>query len=143
MIRGVNQVILYVEDQERAKQFWVDTMGFELVQDSPYGDERWLSVRTPDDATRLVLSKRQPGWSAGPVRDGTPHSPVFFYAEDVEAAYRELSAKGVRFPEPPSKQFFGWWSMFEDQDGTRYALGQRWGSDTDTATDGDPAGDQG
>ena len=129
MIRGVNQVVLYVEDQERAKRFWVDTMGFELAEDSPYGEERWLSVRSPDGACRLVLSKRRPGWSAGVERDGVPNSPVFFYADDVEATYRELSAKGEKVPEPPSKQFFGWWSMFEDPDGTRYALGQRWGTD--------------
>jgi len=44
-----------------------------------------------------------------------------------------LSAKGVKFPEPPSKQFFGWWSMFEDSHGARYALGQKRGSDTDAA----------
>jgi len=129
MIRGVNQVVLYVEDQEQAKRFWVDTMGFELAEDSPYGEERWLSVRSPDGAMRLVLSKRQPGWSAGVEREGVPNSPVFFYADDVEATYRELSAKGVKFPEPPAKQFFGWWSMFEDPDGTRYALGQKWGTD--------------
>jgi uncharacterized glyoxalase superfamily protein PhnB len=52
---------------------------------------------------------------------------VFFYTDDVEKTYRELTEKGVTFPEPPSKQFFGWWSMFEDPDGTRYALGQKWG----------------
>ncbi|MGH3762598.1 glyoxalase superfamily protein [Actinophytocola sp.] len=135
MISGVNQVVLFVDDQERAKQFWVDTMGFELADDAPYGEERWLSVRTPDGAVKLVLSKRQPGWSMGEVRDGTPTSSVFFYTDDVEATYRELSAKGVKFPAPPTKQFFGWWSMFEDPDGTRYALGERWGSDNKPDTD--------
>lgn len=124
MIRGVNQVLLHVEDQDSAKRFWVDTMGFELVSDTPYGEERWLSVRTPDGATQLVLAKREPGWSPDPVREGTPHSPVFFYTDDIEATYRELSAKGVPFPATPSKEFFGWWSMFEDPDGTRYALRQ-------------------
>lgn len=129
MISGVNQVVLYVEDQAAAKRFWTEKMGFEVAQDDAYGDERWIAVRTPDGAIRLVLSKREPGFTVGPVRDGIPHSNVFFYAEDVEAAHRELVAKGVKFPEPPSKKFFGWWSMFEDQDGTRYALGQRWGND--------------
>lgn len=128
MIRGVNQVILYVEDQEVAKRFWVDTLGFTLDQDEPYGEERWLSVVSPDGATKLVLSKRQPGWTMPDVRDGIPHSNVFFYTDDVEKTYRELTEKGVNFPEPPSKQFFGWWSMFEDPDGTRYALGQTWGT---------------
>ena len=129
MIRGVNQVILYVEDQEQAKRFWVDRLGFTLAEDSPYGEERWLSVVSPDGATKLVLSKREPGWTHPDVRDGIPHSNVFFYADDVETTYRELAEKGVNFPEPPTKQFFGWWSMFEDPDGTRYALGQKWGVD--------------
>jgi uncharacterized glyoxalase superfamily protein PhnB len=80
-----------------------------------------------------VLSKRSPDQPRGAQRGELPSSPVFFYADDLEATYRELSAKGVTFPEPPSKQFFGWWSMFEDPDGTRYALGQKWGSDTDAA----------
>jgi catechol 2,3-dioxygenase-like lactoylglutathione lyase family enzyme len=125
VISGVDQVVLYVEDQEVAKRFWVDTLGFTLDQDEPYGEERWLSVRSPDGATKLVLGKREPGWTAPVVRDGIPHSNVFFYADDVEKTYRELTEKGVHFPEPPSQRFFGWWSMFEDPDGTRYALGQR------------------
>ncbi len=130
MIRGVNQVVLHVEDQDRAKEFWVDTLGFTLAEDSPYGEERWLSVTTPDGATKLVLSKREPGWQPENVRDGLPHSSVFFYSDDVEKTYRELTEKGVSFPEPPTKQFFGWWSLFEDPDGTRYALGQHWGTTT-------------
>lgn len=129
MINGVNQVVLYVEDQEQAKLFWTEKMGCEVAQDDAYGDERWIAVQTPDGAMRLVLSKREPGFTVGQVREGIPHSNVFFYTDDVEVTHRELVAKGVTLPEPPSKQFFGWWSMFEDQDGTRYALGQRWGND--------------
>ena len=50
VVGGVTKVVVEVEDQERAKRFWTETMGFELVQDSPYGEERWLEVRTPDKA---------------------------------------------------------------------------------------------
>lgn len=130
MIRGVNQVVLTVEDQERAKKFWSESMGFEVVEDSAYGDERWIAVLTPDGNTRLVLSlidpmQRQKREDPG---DMLPHSNVMFYADDVEAAYRELTGRGVTFSTPPSKQFFGWWSVFEDSEGTRYALGQRWGT---------------
>jgi catechol 2,3-dioxygenase-like lactoylglutathione lyase family enzyme len=35
MIHGVNQVVLHVEDQEAAKRFWVDTLGFTLAEDTP------------------------------------------------------------------------------------------------------------
>ena len=30
----------------------------------------------------------------------------------------------MRFPVPPARMHFGWWALFEDDDGTRYALGQ-------------------
>jgi catechol 2,3-dioxygenase-like lactoylglutathione lyase family enzyme len=55
MISGVSKVVIEVHDQDRAKAFWIETMGFELVQDAPYGEERWLEVRSPDQATDLVL----------------------------------------------------------------------------------------
>jgi len=49
VIRGVSKVVIDVEDQERAKEFWTEKMGFELVQDVPYGNERWLEVRSPTE----------------------------------------------------------------------------------------------
>jgi len=36
----------------------------------------------------------------------------------------ELTSRGVTFPVPPMKMPFGWWALFEDNDGTRYALTQ-------------------
>jgi len=55
MIGDVTQVVIEVEDQERAKAFWTQTLGFELARDAPYGEERWLEVRTPDKAVVVVL----------------------------------------------------------------------------------------
>jgi catechol 2,3-dioxygenase-like lactoylglutathione lyase family enzyme len=45
---AVHKVRIGVQDQERAKRFWVDTIGCEVGQDELYGDERWLEVRLPD-----------------------------------------------------------------------------------------------
>ncbi|MFC0110062.1 VOC family protein [Kibdelosporangium aridum] len=60
VIRGVNQVVLYVEDQQRAKQFWTEKMGFALAEDSPYGEDgRWIAVASPDGNMRMVLSPRE------------------------------------------------------------------------------------
>jgi predicted enzyme related to lactoylglutathione lyase len=121
VVGGVTKVGIEVEDQERAKRFWTETMGFELVQDTPYGEERWLEVRTPDKAVVMVLAPRQGERPA--VNDPSlPTSNVFFYAEDLQQTYEELSARGVEFPEPPVKQPFGWWSLFADSEGTRFAL---------------------
>jgi predicted enzyme related to lactoylglutathione lyase len=124
MITGVNQVVLHVGDQEQAKRFWTDTVGFTLTQDAPYGDERWIEVTPPDGSVTIVLAQRPAGQERPEVRDELPHSPVFFTCDDITATHRELAGRGVRFPTPPREMPFGWWSMFEDPDGTRYALGQ-------------------
>src|SRR5215831_11579425 len=52
VIEGVSQVVVEVDDQDRALKFWTETIEFELVQDAPYGDAgRWIEVRTRDRAT--------------------------------------------------------------------------------------------
>jgi lactoylglutathione lyase len=124
VISGVSKVVVPVDDQERAKDFWTTLIGFELRRDESYGDERWIEVSPPEGGPLLVLSPRPAGEPEGEVPDELPHSPVFFDCADIEATHRELSRRGVRFPLPPQRQHFGWWSLFEDTDGTRYALGQ-------------------
>jgi predicted enzyme related to lactoylglutathione lyase len=121
MIGGITQVGIEVEDQDRALAFWTEQLGFELVQDAPYGNERWLEVRTPDKAVVVVLGLRQ-GPRPTPPHPSLPTSNVFFYAEDLQQTYTELRARGVQFPQPPVKQPFGWWSLFVDSEGNRFAL---------------------
>ena len=72
----------------------------------------------------IVLSPRTEADARRDVPDQLPHSPVFFTCDDIEATHRELIERGVRFPVPPARMHFGWWSLFEDDEGTRYALGQ-------------------
>jgi predicted enzyme related to lactoylglutathione lyase len=123
VINGVTKVVLDVDDQDRAKRFWTETVGFTLVQDTPYGDERWLEVQAPDGGVVLVLGQT----AAGPgdrkaISDRLPTSNVMFYCDDLIASYEQLAAKGVAFPQPPVEQTFGWWCMFADTEGNRFAL---------------------
>jgi predicted enzyme related to lactoylglutathione lyase len=121
VIRGISQVVLEVEDKERAKRFWTEILGFQLEQDAPYGEERWLEVRTPDKAVTVVLDLRQ-GPRPSPPDPSLPTSNVVFYTDNLPQTHKELTAGGVRFPVPPVQQPFGWWSIFEDPDGNRFAL---------------------
>ena len=123
MIKGIHQVVLEVEDQDRALDFWTKTVGFELAQDAPYGDERWLEVLTPDKSVRMVLSLRQGERPSAP--EGLPTSNLMFYCDDLPATYEELRARGVAFPQPPVEQPFGSWSMFADGEGNTFALSPR------------------
>ena len=120
----VNKVIVPVDDQERAKAFWIEQMGFELSSDRTFGNERWIEVSPPTQSLVLVLSLRTSDETRRAVPDYLPHSNIFFTCDDIEQKYKELNNRGVQFATLPEKQHFGWWSMFEDHEGTRYALGQ-------------------
>lgn len=39
--------------------------------------------------------------------------------------FQVVSARGVEFPQPPVELPFGWWSMFQDREGNRFALAPR------------------
>src|SRR5438067_806501 len=123
MIRSVRSVGIYVGDQERARRFFVESLGFELIGDMPMGEganaPRWIEVAPPDRGVLLVL------YTPDEQKDrvGT-FSNVLFNCDDIHRTYEELRARGVEFAEAPSKQFWGWWAMFKDPDGNTYGLGQ-------------------
>jgi predicted enzyme related to lactoylglutathione lyase len=123
VIDGVQKLVVEVEDQDRALRFWTEVVGFEVAQDATYAEERWLEVRTPDGNTNLVLALRQGEPPTGP--EELPTSNIFFYCADLPRTYEELHARGVEFPQPPVEQSFGWWSMFQDNEGNRFALRPR------------------
>lgn len=77
-------------------------------------------MTSADGAVALILSTDS--LDARPVRDEMPTSNFFFYADDLEKTCAELTARGVSFPAPPEKQPWGWWSMFVDSEGNRFAL---------------------
>ena len=82
-------------------------------------------MRPPDHAVNLVLNLRADGPGAhGNAPDTLPTSDVMFRCGDLQATYAELSARGTEFPQPPVRQPFGWWSMFNDTEGNRFALEQ-------------------
>jgi predicted enzyme related to lactoylglutathione lyase len=124
VITGISQVVLPVDDQEAAKRFWTAAMGFEVVRDATLADERWIEVRPPGSQTVVVLAKRPAGQPRPDVPDELPHSNVFFTCDDIRRTHAELTARAVVFPAPPTEMPWGWWSMFQDHEGTRYALGQ-------------------
>ncbi len=123
MITTVRSVGIYAGDQDRAKQFFTETLGFELLHDMPMGTEagapRWIEVAPPDRHVILVL------YTPDDQKDriGT-FSNVLFNCDDIQQTYEELRSKGVEFTEAPTQQFWGWWAVFKDPDGNTYGLGQ-------------------
>jgi lactoylglutathione lyase len=124
MIGGVRSAGIYVADQDRAKEFYTQTLGFELVQDTPMGPDegapRWIEVAPPDRNVVLILFTPE-----GQEELVGTFSNVLFECDDVRKTHQELAERGVEFVDEPRQEFWGWWAMFKDSEGNRFGLGQR------------------
>ena len=66
MISGIGKLVVEVDDQERAKEFWTTRMGFELRRDQCHGDQRWIEVSPRDGGPLLVLGGAPAAFAAPP-----------------------------------------------------------------------------
>jgi hypothetical protein len=109
VIGGVSKVALEVEDQDRARSFCTEQMRFQPVQDAPTGGAVAGGAHARPSGGAQVRQGERPT----PPHPSLPTSKVYFYAEDFQQTYQELTARGVQFPQPPVQQPFGWWSLFQ------------------------------
>ena len=95
---------LYVDDQDKALQFYTDKLGFQKKADFTQGDYRWLTVVSPEDpdGTELVLeSNTNAGGKAyQEALRGQSRPAAQFLVSDVQAEYDRLVARGVKFTMP-------------------------------------------
>ncbi len=100
MISHVKVVGVCVSDQQLAQRFYVEKLGFELRRDDPMGpNARWIEV-APKGAQTSLVPFTPPGLEN---RIGS-FANVVLACSDAQLAYRELSARGVEFVEPPTRQ---------------------------------------
>lgn len=93
---GIHAVNIFVKDQERSREFYVEKLGFDVAFDARlHSGVRWLAVAPPDGTAVLALIAPSPtskehkliGRSTG----------IMFVAEDVVAKYEEWRRRGVHF----------------------------------------------
>ena len=115
-------VTIYVSDQERSLRFFVDKLGFSIVSDVRFASgNRWIEVGPPDGTAILALALPVAGLNEERFIGNS--GMVTFLAEDVEAKYKEWSARGVHFPIPPQMPAWGGtFCRFVDPDGNTFAL---------------------
>jgi lactoylglutathione lyase len=122
VINHIGVVTVHVRDQEQALDFYTSKLGFEKRDDEPMGEGiRWLTV-APSDAQTAISLVAGYAEDAGPQLGGD--TGFVFSTEDIEATHRALSARGVHFTQPPSRQPWGMWAEFADQDGNKFGLFQ-------------------
>ena len=115
MIDAVATVCIFVNDQDKAKVFYTDVLGFELRQDSPMGESRWLAVAPKGARTEVILYKMDQNWEHYREVMGKSQA-ITFNVTDIHALHADLKEKGVRIIQEPDPQPWGTYMMILDQD---------------------------
>ncbi|MFE8701491.1 VOC family protein [Cytobacillus sp. FJAT-54145] len=122
MINRVGQIMLYVNNQDEAVNFWTEKVGFHVVSEEDNGlGMRWIEIAPSRDAeTSIILhnkewvAKMSPGLNLG-----TPS--LMFFTENLERLYNELSSKSIKvgdIVEMPSGKVFN----FADNEENYFAV---------------------
>jgi catechol 2,3-dioxygenase-like lactoylglutathione lyase family enzyme len=135
MITKVSHVTFFVQDQDKAYDFYVNKLGFKINTDAKMENGfRWLTITPPDqpdlevalidplsgmmkfddetrEAFRVLLEK-------GALGAGVLHTP------DCYATFEELRSKGVTFKGEPKDQFYGIEAILTDGLGNWFSMTQ-------------------
>ncbi|CAL9458417.1 hypothetical protein SUDANB121_02603 [Nocardiopsis dassonvillei] len=121
-------VTIVVDEYDPAIGFFVDTLGFELAEDSPSltndgREKRWVVVRPPGARTGLLLARADGERQRAVVGDQAAGRVGFFLrVDDFASAHARMEQAGVRFVTEPRDEPYGRVAVFLDIAGNRWDL---------------------
>lgn len=121
MINKIGKITVYVENQEQAKEFWLNKLEFVLKLEQPMGpNATWIEVGpSNDEFTTLVLYSKSAMEQQQPTK--VAHPSILFSTTDIESAYEKMKQNEVKVGEM-LRMPFGTMFTFYDQDGNEYLL---------------------
>jgi len=125
----IDKIAIVVDDYDQAIRFFTEALGFELAEDSPAltteggRPKRWVVVRPPGAETGILLARADGDRQAAVVGNQVAGRVGFFLqVEDFDAAYRRMTAAGVKFVTGPRDEPYGRVTVFLDIAGNRWDL---------------------
>ena len=132
MIKRMSHTTIYVEDQDRAHDFYINKLGFEVRTDARMDNGfRWLTVG-PKGQPELEIALMQP--KAGMMFDEETVAMMHelrkrgafgggvFQTDDCKKTYEELKSRGVEFTSAPAEKPYGIEALFRDDSGNWFSL---------------------
>ncbi len=123
---------IYVDDQNKALQFYTEVLGFVKKADFSQGPYRWLTVASPEepDGTELQLAlNNNPATKAYQQAIFQQSQPaVMFFTDDIKGDCERIKARGAEFTMPPTEVTGSTIAMLKDSCGNLIQLTQltRW-----------------
>jgi len=133
MINGISIVSVWVLDQDSAKEFYANKLGFTVTNDIQLeGGMRWLTVRPPgNDHQELLLmdplNSMLDEESAQQVRALVAKgalSPGVMATTDCQGDHAALAGRGVEFTQEPAERPYGVEAIMRDDSGNWYSFTQ-------------------
>jgi catechol 2,3-dioxygenase-like lactoylglutathione lyase family enzyme len=128
MNQSIGYVAIVVRDYDEAIRFYVDILGFDLVEDTRIEaqDKRWVLVAPPGSTgTKLLLAR-----AIGPEQQSRIGNQtggrvfLFLHTDDFWRDYEAYKARGVVFAREPKREGYGTVAVFEDLYGNLWDLVQ-------------------
>jgi catechol 2,3-dioxygenase-like lactoylglutathione lyase family enzyme len=122
------RVAIVVDEYAPAIEFFVDVLGFELLEDSPSltndgREKRWVVVRPPGGETAILIARADGDAQAAVVGNQTAGRVGFFLqVDDFDATYERMQAANVEFLGEPRFEPYGRVVVFRDIAGNRWDL---------------------
>jgi catechol 2,3-dioxygenase-like lactoylglutathione lyase family enzyme len=134
MITRLSHATIYVLDQDKAYDVYVNKLGFsvgtDMLMDNGF---RWLTVKPPKQPDLDIIL-----YAIGPVMIGEESAAALrklaeqnilgsavFETDDCQKSYEAMRANGIEFTQPPTQRFYGIEALFHDGCGNWFSLTQR------------------
>jgi catechol 2,3-dioxygenase-like lactoylglutathione lyase family enzyme len=125
-MQTIGYVALVVKDYDAAINFYVDTLGFALVEDTyvPAQDKRWVLIAPPgSSATKLLLARAVNDEQSSRIGNQTGGRVfLFLHTDDFWRDFNAYRAKGVEFVREPKDEPYGTVAVFKDLYGNLWDL---------------------
>jgi len=125
MPQHLGAVTLLVSSYDEGLDFYVRTLGFDLIEDTQLSpDKRWVLVAPPGSReTRLLLAQAASDVQLAAVgKQAGGRVFLFLHTDDFRRDHARYAASGVRFLEAPREESYGTVAVFEDPFGNQWDL---------------------
>ncbi len=124
MITKFSAVAIYITDQRKAIDFYVNKLGMELLFDEPggYGEgenSNWVEVAPTGSVTHISLT---PAALVGKQAGG--NAPLLMHCDNAATTAAEFKARGIEISHEVESQPWGTFFQFKDPDGNEYLVSQ-------------------
>jgi len=122
----VKIISMLVLDQDAAIDFYTRKLGFQILEDKPFGDTRWVTISLPKDSdlTLALELAKTPDDRAIVGKQAGSHAFLALDTSDCMGDYARMKALGVKFLGEPQSGPWGTGVQCEDLYGNKIFLSQ-------------------